>query len=123
MVLGHDDDLAADATRTSNRLHGLLTSIHPALERVPGPRLRYPAVLALLQTHGCPAALAAAGTGQIAELMLQSGGHRARAVPTGLAEQMTAALAEQISRRNVPFLDRHLIAQAWSRSYSATDAR
>ncbi|MEU7740196.1 hypothetical protein [Nonomuraea sp. NPDC049158] len=34
MVLGHDDDLAADATRTSNRLHGLLTSIHPALERV-----------------------------------------------------------------------------------------
>ncbi|TLQ42006.1 IS110 family transposase [Streptomyces marianii] len=36
MVLGHDDDLAQDATRTSNRLRGLLTSIHPALERVLG---------------------------------------------------------------------------------------
>ena len=46
MVLGRDDDLAQDATRTSNRLRGLLTSIHPALERVLGPRLRHPAVLA-----------------------------------------------------------------------------
>lgn len=41
MVLGHDDDLAQDATRTSNRLRGLLTSIPPALERVLGPRLRH----------------------------------------------------------------------------------
>ncbi len=37
MVLGYDDDLAQDATRTSNRLRGVLTSVHPALERVLGP--------------------------------------------------------------------------------------
>lgn len=55
MVLGHDDDLAQDTTRTSNRLRGLLTSTHPALERVLGSRLRHPAVLALLQTFGSPA--------------------------------------------------------------------
>lgn len=55
LVLGHDDHLAQDATRTSNRLRRLLTSIHPALERVLGPRLRQPAVLALLQTFGSPA--------------------------------------------------------------------
>ncbi|MDQ0955402.1 transposase [Streptomyces phaeochromogenes] len=93
MVLGHDDDLAQDATRTSNRLRGLLTSIHPALERVLGPRLRHPAVLALLQAFGSPAQLAQAGTEQIAQVMLQAA-PRMRSART-LADQITAALAEQ----------------------------
>ena len=70
MVLGHDDDLAGDATRISNRLRGLLTSIHPALERVLGPRLRHPAVLALLQVFGSPAALAQAGPEGITRTLL-----------------------------------------------------
>ena len=56
MVLGHEDELTRDATRTSNGLRGLLTSIHEALERVLGPRLRHEAVLALLQTFGSRAA-------------------------------------------------------------------
>lgn len=34
MLVGFDDDLAGEATRLSNRLRGLLTQIHPALERV-----------------------------------------------------------------------------------------
>ena len=34
-----DEDLAAEATRLSNRIRGLLTQIHPALERAIGPRL------------------------------------------------------------------------------------
>lgn len=93
MVLGYDDDLAQDATRTSNRLRGLLTSIHPALERVLGPRLRHPAVLALLQTYGSPAQLAQAGTEQIAQVMLQTA-PRMRSAHT-LADQITNALAEQ----------------------------
>jgi transposase len=93
MVLGYDDDLAQDATRTSNRLRGLLTSIHPALERVLGPRLRHPAVLALLQTFGSPDQLAQAGTEQIAQVMLQAA-PRMRSAHT-LAGQITAALAEQ----------------------------
>lgn len=93
MVLGHDDDLAQDATRTSNRLRGLLTSIHPALERVLGPRLRHPAVLALLQTFGSPAQLAQAGTEEIAQVMLKAA-PRMRSAHT-LAGQITTALAEQ----------------------------
>ncbi|WP_412566700.1 IS110 family transposase [Streptomyces europaeiscabiei] len=93
MVLGHDDDLAQDATRTSNRLRGLLTSIHPALERVLGCRLRHPAVLALLQTFGSPAQLAQAGTEQITQVMLQAA-PRMRSART-LAGQITTALAEQ----------------------------
>ncbi|QOV33528.1 IS110 family transposase [Streptomyces ferrugineus] len=96
MVLGHDDDLAQDATRTSNRLRGLLTSIHPALERVLGPRLRHPAVLALLQAYGSPAQLAQAGTEQIAQVMLQAA-PRMRSAHT-LADQITTALAEQTVR-------------------------
>ncbi len=31
MIAGHDDDLAAEITRTRNRLRGLLTQLHPAL--------------------------------------------------------------------------------------------
>ena len=34
MPCGFDDDLAEQATATSNRIRGLLTQIHPALERV-----------------------------------------------------------------------------------------
>ncbi|TCP38959.1 transposase, partial [Tamaricihabitans halophyticus] len=38
VLVGFDDDLAAEATRISNRIRGLLTGIHPALERVLGPK-------------------------------------------------------------------------------------
>jgi transposase len=93
MVLGYDDDLAQDATRTSNRLRGLLTSIHPALERVLGPRLRHPAVLALLQTFCSPAQLAQAGTEELIEVMTDAA-PRMR-TPRELAGQIHAALAEQ----------------------------
>ncbi|WP_406438038.1 IS110 family transposase [Streptomyces sp. NBC_00631] len=93
MVLGYDDDLAQEATRTSNRLRGLLTSIHPALERVLGSRLRHPAVLALLQTFGSPAQLAQAGTEQITQVMLQAGPRMGSAHT--LAEQISTAPAEQ----------------------------
>ncbi|MGF6988587.1 transposase [Paraburkholderia atlantica] len=40
MLCGFDDDLAAQITQTSNGIRGLLTQIHPALERVLGPRPR-----------------------------------------------------------------------------------
>lgn len=37
VLAGLNEDLAAEATRISNRIRGLLTQIHPALERVLGP--------------------------------------------------------------------------------------
>lgn len=49
MLCGFDDDLAAQITQVGNRIRGLLTQIHPALERVIGPRLDHPAVLDVLQ--------------------------------------------------------------------------
>jgi hypothetical protein len=44
MLCGFDDDLAKQATATPNRIRGLVTQIHPAPERVLGPRLDHPAV-------------------------------------------------------------------------------
>ncbi len=54
MLCGFDDDLAAQTTQASNRIRGLLTQIHPALERILGPRLAHPAVLDLLQRYPSP---------------------------------------------------------------------
>lgn len=54
MIAGFDDDLAGEATRVANRPHGLLTQIHPSLERVVGPRLQHPAALTLLERFGSP---------------------------------------------------------------------
>ncbi len=39
VLVGFDQDLAAEASRTSNRIRGLLAQFHPSLERVLGPRL------------------------------------------------------------------------------------
>lgn len=54
MLVGFDDDLAGEATRISNRLRGLLTQIHPSLERVLGPRIQHKALLWLLERYGSP---------------------------------------------------------------------
>lgn len=64
---GFDQDLAAEATRTSNRIRGLLTQFHPSLERVLGPRLDHRAVTWLLERYGSPAALRKAGRRRLVE--------------------------------------------------------
>jgi hypothetical protein len=66
MLCGFDEDLAGQITQTSNRIRGLLTQIHPALERVLGPRLEHPAVLALLERYPTPAQLTALSERQLA---------------------------------------------------------
>ena len=61
VLCGFDDDLTAQITQVKNRIRGLLTQIHPALERVLGPRLDHEAVRRLLMRHPSPAQLAARG--------------------------------------------------------------
>lgn len=61
MIVGFDDDLTGEATRIANRLHGLLTQIHPSPERVLGPRLQHPGVLTLLERFSSPAQIRKAG--------------------------------------------------------------
>ena len=91
MLLGFDDDLAAEATRTSNRMRGLLTAIHPHLERVIGPRIRHPAVLGLLEHYGSPAAIHSAGPEELTEVLRP---HAPR-MAGRLAADILAALEEQ----------------------------
>jgi hypothetical protein len=43
-LCGFDEDLAVLIAQTSNRIRSLLTQIHPALERVLGPRLDHLAI-------------------------------------------------------------------------------
>jgi transposase len=91
MLLGFDEDLAAEATRTSNRIRGLLTAIHPSLERVLGPRIAHRAVLELLaELHG-PAGIRAAGKDAVSELLRR---HAPR-MAERLATEIFTALDEQ----------------------------
>lgn len=91
MLCGFDDDLAQQITATSNRIRGLLTQIHPALERVIGPHLDHPAVLDLLQHYPSPATLQAAGEKRIANRLVKLAPRLGRR----LAVEIVVALNEQ----------------------------
>ncbi|WGS54885.1 IS110 family transposase (plasmid) [Paraburkholderia sp. D15] len=91
MLCGFDDDLAAQITQTSNRIRGLLTQIHPALERVLGPRLDHPAVLDLLERYPSPAELASASEKTLANRLTKL----APRMGKSLAAEIVQALREQ----------------------------
>ncbi|RCG29578.1 IS110 family transposase [Streptomyces diacarni] len=93
LIVGHDDDLAAEATRFRNRLRGLLTQIHPGLERVLGPRLDHPAVLRLLEQFGSPAALRKAGRRQLINL--------ARSKAPRMAERLVSDIFTALDEQTV----------------------
>ena len=91
MLCGFDDDLAKQATATSNRIRGLLTQIHPALERVVGKHLDHPAMAELLIKYPTPDKLRKAGQARVATLLSRyaprAGKGWAAAVFTALTEQ------------------------------------
>ena len=91
MLCGFDDDVVGQITATSNRIRGLLTQIHPALERVLGPHLDHPAVLDLLQRYPTPAAMKAAGPTRLGNRLLKLAPRMGRR----LADEITRALGEQ----------------------------
>ncbi|EIC6029345.1 transposase [Salmonella enterica subsp. enterica serovar Corvallis] len=91
MLCGFDDDLAAQTTQVSNRVRGLLTQIHPALERMIGPRLDHPAVLDLLQRYPSPEKLASLGEKKLATQLSKL----APRLGKRLAADITQALTEQ----------------------------
>ena len=57
MLVGYDDDLAAQSTAAINRLRGLLSQIHPSLEKSLGTNVYHRAVLGLLVKAGGPSGL------------------------------------------------------------------
>ncbi|MFE4874617.1 IS110 family transposase [Streptomyces sp. NPDC056682] len=91
MIVGFDDDLAAEATRLSNRLRGLFTQVHPHLERVLGPRMQHPAVLKLLSQYGSPAQIRKAGRRRLVALIRP----KAPRMAERLVDEVFTALDEQ----------------------------
>lgn len=91
VLVGFDEDLAAEATRLSNRIRGLLTQIHPALERVVGPRLTTKQGLAVIEQLGGPEGMAGVTKSKLLRVI-------AKAYPRGaqdFADAITTALGEQ----------------------------
>lgn len=91
VLVGFDEDLAAEATRLSNRIRGLLTQIHPALERVVGPRLTTKQGLAVIEQLGGPHGMAGVTRSKLLRVI-------SKAYPRGaqaFADAITTALGEQ----------------------------
>lgn len=65
VLAGFDDDLLGQTTAARNRLRGLLTQIHPGLERAIGPKLHHQGVLDALTRWPTPEALGTAGRGNV----------------------------------------------------------
>ncbi|SFO37131.1 Transposase IS116/IS110/IS902 family protein [Pseudonocardia ammonioxydans] len=91
VLAGYDDDLAGQSTRLTNRLRDALLHIHPALERLLGPRLDRGGVQDLLAAAPTPQALRELGEDGIAELMSPRSPRLARTLPA----QILAALDTQ----------------------------
>src|SRR5690606_40479058 len=91
VIIGFDDDLAGEVTRITNRIRGLLTQVHPALERVLGPKIHQRAVLELLARFGGPQGLKAAGRRRLTATVKP----RAPRSYTKLVESIVEALDQQ----------------------------
>jgi transposase len=91
MLAGFDDDLQGQVVQVTNRLRGLMTQIHPALERVLGPELEHLGVLDLLIKHPTPDALRRAGRARIARVVAA----RSPRIADRIATAVVAALASR----------------------------
>lgn len=91
VLAGYDDDLAAEATRLTNRLRDALLHVHPALERLLGNHFDRPGVLDLLAQAPTPAALRALDTATMTEIMRPGSPRLAKTLP----EKIHTALAAQ----------------------------
>ncbi|RIV29783.1 IS110 family RNA-guided transposase [Micromonospora radicis] len=91
MLVGFDDDLAGESTRLTNRIRGLLTQIHPALERAFGKNIQHKAVLELLSRCGGPAGLRKAGRRKLVSIASKN----APRMGERLVERIMTALDEQ----------------------------
>lgn len=76
----------------SHSIRGLLTQIHPAPERVLGPRLDHPAVLDLLKRYPSPADLATVSEKALANRLIKLAPRMGR----NLVSDIVQALSEQV---------------------------
>ncbi|MFF0523306.1 IS110 family transposase [Actinomadura nitritigenes] len=123
MLVGFDDDLAQESTRLVNRLRGLLTQIHPALERVLGPRLDRPAARVLLERFGSPAELREAGRDRLVRVLRSQAPRMAERLTddilTALQEQTVTVPGTDAAALIIPSLARSLNSVADQRAVLA----
>jgi transposase len=100
LLVGHDEDLRADANRLTHRLRGLVSSHWPGVERAAGERLATPAVLALLRRDPTGPALGKAGPQRIAAVLRAAGGRDVEALAAVVGE-LADHLAGVLKRRDV----------------------
>jgi transposase len=114
VLIGFGQDLAAETTRTSNRIRGLLTQFRPGLEHVLGPRLDHPTVAWLLKRYGSPAALRKADRRRLVEVVRPKAPRMAQRLIgdtfDALDEQTVVALGTGTLDVAVPSLARSLTA-------------
>ncbi|MBF6672799.1 IS110 family transposase [Glutamicibacter sp. FBE19] len=114
MLTGFDLDLARQITQTSNRIRGLFTQIHPALERVIGPWLEHDPVLEVLASWPTPAALKKAGQARVDAKLKKHGARRHTAWTAilfeALATQHVLVAGTDAAGLVIPHLARQLIA-------------
>ena len=90
---GYDQDLRADINRLINRMRDALSSVHPPLEAVLGPRLADKAgVRALLGKYSTPDAIRAAGPNRVGLLI---GKHHQTRTAEALTTMIFRALDQQ----------------------------
>ncbi len=92
MIVGFDDDLTGEATRIANRLHGLLTQIHPPVPGTgPGPKAAAPSRSHPSGRFGSPAQIRKAGRRRLVTLLRP----KAPRMAERLVEGIFTALDEQ----------------------------
>jgi transposase len=90
VLAGYDDDLAAQSTRLSNRLRDAMLHIHPALERLLGPRLDRGGVLDLIAAAPTPQQLRDLGADAITEIMRPRSPRLAKTMPAKILAALNA---------------------------------
>jgi len=113
MLTGFDLDLARQVNQVSNRIRGLYTQIHPALEGVLGPWLEHDSVLEVIATWPTPAALRKAGRARIDAKLKANGCRRhaawAQAIVEALSKQTVTVAGTDAAGIVLPHLARHWI--------------
>ncbi len=125
VLIGFDDDLAGEATRLTNRIRGLLTQVHPALERVLGPRVSQKATLALIAQYGGPSGMRTVGRSRLLKAARKANPRAAEAliqdILTALGEQTVTVPGTAAAERVLPNLARTLTDTLDQRRQIATE--
>lgn len=90
VLAGYDDDLAAQSTRLTNRLHEALLHIHPALERLLGKHFDRGGVLELLAVAPTPTALRDLSADGMREVMRPRSPRLAKTLPAKILTALDA---------------------------------